>query len=78
MTEARKMKAISLWPPSRRNERASFQLIELHAVPAARAGLQDIELARIIQEEAERFYNLLSYLRATSLPFQRGPSSAAS
>jgi hypothetical protein len=34
-------------------------LIELHSVPAARAGLQDIELARISHEVTERFYNPL-------------------
>jgi hypothetical protein len=39
-----------------RDELASFQLIELHSVPgAARAGLQDIELARISQDVTERF-----------------------
>jgi hypothetical protein len=37
-----------------RDELASFQLIELHSVPcAARAGLQNIELARISQEVME-------------------------
>ena len=42
------------WPRSRRvgeqrDEVASFPLIELHSVPAARAGVQDIELAQISQ-----------------------------
>jgi len=35
-------------------------LIELHSIPPGRAGLQDIELARVSQEVAERFYNLLA------------------
>ena len=36
------------------DEIASFQVIEFHSVPcAARAEVQDIELARISQEEAE-------------------------
>ncbi len=44
-----------------RDELAAFQLIELHSVPcAARAGLQNIELARISQEVTERFYSLLA------------------
>src|SRR5262249_24530395 len=38
-----------------RDELATFQLIELHSVPPARARLQDIELARIGQEVTERF-----------------------
>jgi hypothetical protein len=33
-----------------RDELAPVQLIELHSVPPARAGLEDIELARISQE----------------------------
>jgi hypothetical protein len=33
-----------------RDELAAFQLIELQSVPPARAGLEDIELARISQE----------------------------
>src|SRR5437016_6016703 len=38
-----------------RDELASFQVIEFHSVPcAARAGLQDIELARISQEVSGR------------------------
>jgi len=32
-----------------RDELAALQLIELHSIPPARAGLQDIELARISQ-----------------------------
>jgi hypothetical protein len=37
-----------------RDELAPFQLIELHlAPPSARAGLQDIELAKISQRAAE-------------------------
>src|SRR5262249_16426780 len=42
-----------------RDELAAFQLPELHWCPPARAGLKDIELARISQEVMERFYNLL-------------------
>ena len=45
----------------KRDELASFKLIKLHSVPCQPgAGLQDIELARISQEVAERFYNLLA------------------
>jgi hypothetical protein len=44
-----------------RDEIAAFQVIELHSVPcASRAELQDIELALISQEVAERFYDLLA------------------
>jgi hypothetical protein len=43
-----------------RDELASFQLIEFHSIPAAKAGLQDIELARISQEVTGRFCNLLA------------------
>jgi hypothetical protein len=42
--------------PEQRDEFATFQLIEWHSTPAARARLQDIELARNSQEAAERFY----------------------
>jgi hypothetical protein len=53
-----------------RGELAPFYLIELHSVPlSARAGLQDIELARISQEVTERFYNLFGG------PLQRASSS---
>jgi hypothetical protein len=37
-----------------RDELASVQLIELHSEPTARAGLQDIELARSSQRVSER------------------------
>jgi hypothetical protein len=39
-------------------------MIELHSVPCqqARAGLQDIELARISQEVTERFYSKIASL----------------
>jgi hypothetical protein len=37
-----------------RDELAPFQLIELHSIPPARAGLQDIELAAISQARALR------------------------
>src|SRR5262249_46428966 len=44
-----------------RYELPPFYLIELHSVPlSARAGLQDIESAKISQEVTERFYNLFS------------------
>src|SRR5262249_61170256 len=43
-----------------RDELAPFQLIELHSVPPARAGLHDIEWARISQVITERFCNLLA------------------
>jgi len=39
----------------KRDEFPSLQLIKLHLVPAARAGLQDIELGRISQDVTERF-----------------------
>jgi hypothetical protein len=45
------------------DELASFQLIELHSIPPARAGLQDNELARISQEVTERFSSLFSRWR---------------
>jgi hypothetical protein len=59
------LRARHKWPCNRtaekRDELASFKLIELHSVPCQPgAGLQDIELARISQEVAERFYNLLA------------------
>src|SRR5205823_12376510 len=41
--------------PRRVNDLAPFQLIELHSVLPARAGLQDIELARISQRIAGIF-----------------------
>src|SRR5215471_17162189 len=45
----------------KREELAAFQLIELHSIPASQGpDLQDIELARISQEVAERFYNLVA------------------
>jgi hypothetical protein len=40
-----------------RDELAPFQLIELHSIPASRAGLQNIELARISQRVSEPFTN---------------------
>jgi hypothetical protein len=44
-----------------RDELAAFQMIELHFGPLpARAGSQDIELARISQEVTEQLYNLLA------------------
>jgi|SRR6266702_7643920 len=43
-----------------RYELASFQLIELHSDPLARAGLQDIELVARSQRVSERLYNLLA------------------
>src|SRR2546422_10606210 len=45
-----------------RDELATFQLIELHSVPCqqARAGLQDIEVARISQRVSRAFCNLLA------------------
>jgi hypothetical protein len=39
------------------DELASFQLVELHSMPANQAGLQDIELATISQRVSERFHN---------------------
>src|SRR5215831_21286278 len=45
----------------KREELAAFRLIELHSIPASQGpDLQDIELARISQEVAERFYNLVA------------------
>jgi hypothetical protein len=41
-----------------RDELASFQLIELHSVPASQGRRQDIELATSSQRVSERFYNL--------------------
>jgi hypothetical protein len=35
------------------DELATFQLIELHSVPASQAGMQDIELAMVSQREPE-------------------------
>jgi hypothetical protein len=47
-------------PAEQRDEFASFQLIELHSIPASQGGLQDIESARISQRVSERIYNLSS------------------
>lgn len=44
-----------------REELAAFQLIELHSIPASQGpDWQDIELARISQKVAERFYNVVA------------------
>ena len=51
-----------------RDERAPFQLVELHFGPRARAGLQDIELAVVSQEVTKRFYNLLAVGEACACP----------
>jgi hypothetical protein len=42
------------------DELASFQLVELHSMPANQAGLQDIELATISQRVSERLYKPVS------------------
>jgi hypothetical protein len=41
----------------------AFQLIELHSIPAAWAGLQDIELAGISQREDEQMFSGLTRRR---------------
>jgi hypothetical protein len=57
-----------------RDELASFQLIELHSIPASQGCMQDIELARISQEVTERFYNLLAVGEGSQCPI-RGQDS---
>jgi hypothetical protein len=60
LLRARRERPRSRGSTEKRDELATFQLIELHSMPASQAGLQDIELARISQEVTERFYNLLA------------------
>jgi hypothetical protein len=43
-----------------RDERAPFQLIELHSMPSSHAGLQDIELAMVSQGVSGRLRQLLA------------------
>jgi hypothetical protein len=43
-----------------RDELAAFQLIDLHSLPPARDGLQDIELTANSQRVSERLYNLIT------------------
>src|SRR5262245_34169380 len=55
-----------------RDELSPFYLIELHSVPPARAGLHDIELARISQVITERFTTCWPLARA---PIRRSGES---
>jgi len=53
------------WPrdgraAEQRDERAAFQLIDLHSLPPARDGLQDIGLTANSQRVSERLYNLIT------------------
>ena len=50
-------------PAEQRDERAAFQLIDLHSLPPARDGLQDIELTANSLRVSERPYNLFAVRR---------------